>query len=322
MNLALIRRFLVCFFLSLFSSLLRAARLPCFLGLEVGGRLFFWDFLNFTDLLLLACVWWLCRVHREQAVGCCWVVWEPLRRFLLLPFVLPLLSTKPGECGWGGSLAPSGRTILDGLKALTEALWSRTFFGWILAFKSWDLKAICLIPVKNRNQRAMGSNFTSSCRLWSDQMPPSSAGVRESQLWLQHWGCKMEFHCCVGSSVMKNCAFTTQVWGWSELDGSGTQCSFPWAFWGISSQDWSCCGELQEQGWLQLGWRARGSQCTVTDELCEYYTSQVCREGPHFCLGCSFFNPEWTLQSRKRLLFCYHTVIIFSGFLISSTLSH
>lgn len=46
---------------------------------------------------------------------------------------------------------------------------------------------------------------------------------------------------------------------------------------------------------------------------------QVCREGSHFCPGYSFLNPEWTLQSRKRLLFGYHTVIVFSGFLISST---
>lgn len=64
MNLALIRR---SFFSSLFSSLRRAARLACFLGLEVGGKLLLEIFKLHRSFASGLC---LMAVHRSQGAGC------------------------------------------------------------------------------------------------------------------------------------------------------------------------------------------------------------------------------------------------------------
>lgn len=87
--------------MSLFSSPLCAARLACFLGLEVGGKLL-WEIFklhrSFASGLCLMAV----HSSQEQAVRRCCGVWEPLRRCVLLPFVLHSYCSchqTPGECG-------------------------------------------------------------------------------------------------------------------------------------------------------------------------------------------------------------------------------
>lgn len=97
---------------------------------------------------------------------------------------------------------------------------------------------------------------------------------------------------------MKSCAFTTQGSGWSELDVSGTQCCAHGHFGAFLLRTGPDVGvgASDKQGRSRAGcsWAGGlvGHECTMADKLCEYCTSQVCREGPHFCLGYSFLNPE------------------------------
>lgn len=166
----------------------------------------------------------------------------------------------------------------------------------------------------------MESNFTSSCRLWSDQVAqgkPSCAVVRVTTLS----GAE-----CVKWSFVG--VLEAQLWR-IMFSPPRSQAGVNWMVLGHSAVFMGILGHLFSGLELLWGWAGAG---LAAAGLCSWVTSapwliscvnitpsQVCREGPHFCLGCSFLNPEWTLQSRKRLLFCYHTVIIFSGFLISST---
>lgn len=80
---------------------------------------------------------------------------------------------------------------------------------------------------------------------------------------------------------MKNYVFTTQISGWGELDGSGTQCCVHGHFGAFILRT----GAAVRVGRSRAGcsWAVLvGHQCTVTDKLCEYYTQPSVQGGASF----------------------------------------